>query len=93
MIDLPTFEGVVQALRAAGYADADIEWSENCGPPASAEDFARETIFVICNSGMKNTVARGIFNRVRAALARGDSVRTAFNHPGKARAIDEIWAR
>ena len=93
MIDLPTFEGVVQALRAAGYADADIEWSENCGPPASAEDFAREAIFVICNSGMKNTVARGIFNRVLAALARGDSARTAFNHPGKARAIDDIWAR
>ena len=93
MIDLPTFEGVVQALRAAGYADADIEWSENCGPPASAEDFAREAIFVICNSGMKNTVARGIFNRVLAALARGDSARTAFNHPGKARAIDYIWAR
>ena len=93
MIDLPTFEGVVQALRAAGYADADIDWSEKCGPPASAEDFAREAIFVICNSGMKNTVARGIFNRVLAALARGDSARTAFNHPGKARAIDDIWAR
>ena len=93
MIDLPTFEGVVQALRDAGYADADLQWSENCGPPASAEDFAHETIFVICNSGMKNTVARGIFNRVLAALARGDSARTAFNHPGKACAIDDIWAR
>ena len=93
VIDLPAFESIVQALRAAGYADADIEWAENCGPPACAEDFARETIFVICNSGMKNTVARGIFDRVRAALARGDSARTVFNHPGKARAIDDIWAR
>ena len=86
-------ESIVQALRTAGYADADIQWSENCGPPACAEDFTRETIFVICNSGMKNTVARGFFDRVRAALARGGSARTVFNHPGKARAIDDIWAR
>ena len=93
MIELGTFESVVDALRAAGYADADIEWSENCGPPTSAEAFARETIFVICNSGMKSTVARGIFERVCGAIARGESVRTAFNHPGKAQAIDEIWAR
>ena len=93
MIELGTFESVVDALRAAGYADADIEWSENCGPPTSAEAFARETIFVICNSGMKSTVARGIFERVCGAIARGESVRTVFNHPGKAQAIDEIWAR
>lgn len=93
MIDLPAFEGIVQELREAGHADADIEWSENCGPPASAEAFARATIFVICNSGMRNTVARGIFNRVCGALARGEAARTVFNHPGKARAIDDIWAR
>ncbi|MHB1826410.1 MAG: hypothetical protein ACYCV6_01790 [Steroidobacteraceae bacterium] len=93
MIELGTFESVVDALRAAGYADADIEWSENCGPPTSAEAFARETIFVICNSGMKSTVARGIFERVCGAIARGESVRTVFNHPGKAQAIDDIWAR
>jgi len=80
-------------LHSAGYADADIEWSENCGPPTSPEAFARETIFVICNSGMKNTVARGIFNRVCGALARGESARAVFNHPGKARAIDDIWGR
>lgn len=93
MIDRRAFDGIVEALREAGYADADMEWSENCEPPASAEAFARETIFVICNSGMKNTVAQGIFNRVCGALARGESARTVFNHPGKARAIDDIWAR
>ena len=69
MIDRRAFDGIVEALREAGYADADMEWSENCEPPASAEAFARETIFVICNSGMKNTVAQGIFNRVCGALA------------------------
>lgn len=93
MIEQGTFESVVDALRAAGYADADIEWSENCGPPTSAETFARETIFVICNSGMKSTVARGFFERVCGAIARGESARTVFNHPGKARAIDDIWSR
>ena len=48
---------------------------------------------MICNSGMKSTVALGIFTRVCGALVRGESARTVFNHPGKARAIDDIWAR
>jgi hypothetical protein len=49
-------------------------------------------IFVICNSGMKHTVARGVYNRVISALQGGESARTAFNHIGKAAAIDKIWA-
>lgn len=86
------FKSVVNALRDAGYADDDIEWSENAGPPKNAVAFAIEAIFVICNSGMKNTVARGIFERVRAALVNGRSAGAVFGHKGKVGAIDLIWA-
>ncbi|TIR86905.1 MAG: hypothetical protein E5X04_00440, partial [Mesorhizobium sp.] len=61
------------------------------GEPEDASDFASEAIFVICNSGMKNTVARGIYKRVMEAIDRGDSASTAFRHTGKAAAIDAIW--
>lgn len=78
------------AVKLAGYG-SDIEWSEQCGPPKHAEEFASEAIFVICNSGMHNVVARAIYDRVLAALEAHDSASTVFKHVGKARAIDEIW--
>lgn len=84
------FLHVVHALCEAGWRD-DIEWSENAGPPESPEDFAEEAVFVICNSGMKNTVARGIYDRILPVLRRGGRAFEAFKHPGKAKAIDWIW--
>lgn len=91
LITQERFEQLVDELRRAGFADDDIAWSERCMPPTDAGEFAIEAIFVICNSGMKNTVARRIFDKVRAALAAGQSARTVFGHPGKAAAIDAIW--
>lgn len=92
-MDLATFEQVIVDLRALGFADADIHWSENAGPPENAEHFASEAIFVICNSGMQNDIARAIFAKVMPALRAGRSAFDAFKHPGKAKAIDQIWAK
>lgn len=85
------FPALVARLRELGYADDDIAWAEAISPPETPEDFALEIAFVICNSGMKNEVARRIFERVSIALGRGDPVRGAFGHPGKADAIERIW--
>lgn len=71
--------------------NAAIEWQETVAPPARADDFAREAIFVICNSGMKHTVARKIFDRVMLALDRDEPARSVFGHTGKAAAIEKIW--
>jgi hypothetical protein len=87
-----TFQRVVDAICAAGHG-GDIEWSENAGPPDDAEDFALEAIFVICNSGMKNTVARRIYDRVSGEMLDGGRAFEVFKHPGKAAAIDHIWDR
>jgi hypothetical protein len=76
-----------------GVAEADISWAEGCQPPTSAVEFAYEAIFVICNSGMKNTVARGIYDRVVPALQAGRPVLEVFRHPGKAAAIEQIWRK
>lgn len=84
------FRTVLAALGEQG-AD-DVEWSESITPPATADDFAQEAIFVICNSGMKNTVARRIFDRCMTALHAGHPVLDVFNHFGKVKAIEAIWA-
>jgi hypothetical protein len=72
-------------------AEDDIEWAQALCPPGDADEFALEIIFVVCNSGMKNTVARGIFERVREALRAGRPVLEVFGHRGKAQAIEYIW--
>lgn len=70
----------------------DIVWSQGLTSPATAEVLAQEAIFVICNSGMRFTVAQGIYRKVMTALQNGQPVRTAFGHPGKAAAIEQIWS-
>lgn len=72
-------------------AEDDIEWAQGCKPPQDEEAFALEAIFVICNSGMKNTVARAIFDRCKVALWNGEPVIKVFRHAGKAAAIEHIW--
>ncbi len=66
---------LMTALVAQGY---DVYWAEDCAPPANAEVFARELIFVIVNSGMKNSIAERIYyDRILPAIERGDSVMLA----------------
>lgn len=89
-MEVAEFERLVVAVREAGYGH-DLDWSENAKPPADAEAFASEAIYVICNSGMKFEIARQIYDRVMPAVRRGEPARSAFGHPGKAGAIDTIW--
>lgn len=91
MIPIIDFQEIILQLRSAGWADGDIEWSENIIPPISADDFAEEAIYVICNSGMRFTVARSIFDRVMKCLRSDESSAAAFGHKGKCSAIDTIW--
>jgi hypothetical protein len=89
-ICLAQFGRLEAAIVEAGY-EGDIAWSETVSEPRDADEFAREAIFVICNSGMRFTVAQGIFGRVMASLECGGSAHHAFGHKGKCGAIDFIW--
>ena len=90
MITLARFRALEQVLRARGYGPM-IEWSEHLKPPTTAEDFAAHAIYVICNSGMRVTIAAPISEKCIAALHDGRSAKQVFGHPGKAQAIDTIW--
>jgi hypothetical protein len=85
------FVEVVRRLDASGWAAGDVEWSESVKEPDDAVAFARETIYVICNSGMRFTVARKIFDKVVTALDDGQSSSAVFGHKGKTGAIDRVW--
>lgn len=71
----------------------DIAWAEALQEPRNADEFALEIIFVICNSGMRYTTARTIYEKVVSELRRkdGGSAWAVFRHTGKAAAIDAIW--
>lgn len=87
---LRRFRLLEKALRANGYGPV-IDWSESIRPPEDADKFASSAIYVICNSGMRVTVAAPIAERCIVALLSGDSATGVFGHPGKAPAIDYIW--
>jgi len=90
MITLLRFRRLELDLRAMGYGPT-IEWSEAIAPANSADDYAGRIIYVICNSGLKATVAGPIYHRCMVAVSNGTSAASVFGHPGKSRAIDSIW--
>jgi hypothetical protein len=77
-------------LIAAGYA-GEIDWSENIKAPEDAGVIFNEYAWVVINSGMKEQVARKIWEKVQAALRAGLPVSSAFRHPGKAAAIQQFF--
>lgn len=71
MISLDDLTRLTSLLYELGYDD--VAWSESLSLPTNEDDFALELVFVIVNSGMRFTTARGIFERIKAALLRGAS--------------------
>jgi len=90
VITLLRFQRLENAVMQAGFR-ADIDWTEQLSAPQDPEDFARAAIYVVANSGMKNTVAVPIFEKCMDALHSGTPIRRVFGHPGKAQAMEAIW--
>lgn len=89
MITLDDFNQIVQLLGQ--QAEDDIRWAQSLCGPTDPDEFALDIVFVICNSGMRNTVARGIYERCVDALRGGRPVIEVFRHRGKVAAIETIW--
>lgn len=71
--------------------EGDYEWSENLKPPSTPDALSCEFTWVVLNSGMKNTVARKIMDRVWPLLIADQSIASAFGHKGKVAAIERVW--
>lgn len=87
---LARYKEVKSQIEAAGFSE-EIEWAQTVTPPNNAEEFAQEAIYIICNSGMRWTVARKIFDSIMPLIYSGKSAAGAFGHKGKVSAIDHIW--
>lgn len=68
-----------------------VSGAEEPSVPATAEDFARKVIFVICQASVTPSVGRQAYERCMRALGSGSTARIGFRHPGKADAIDQVW--
>jgi hypothetical protein len=77
-------------LRELGHG-GDYEWSQNLKPPRSPEELAAEFTWVVLNSGMRNTVARRIMDRLWPLVSASQPIGEAFRHPGKVAAIELVW--
>jgi hypothetical protein len=62
-------------------------------PPTDATDFALRVSYVILNSGMRWTVAKDIWDRLRPSLIEAGEVGGTFRHPGKVRSIEKVMSK
>lgn len=65
----------------------EIDWQENLKPCNDPYNFFMETCWVILNSGMKEQIARIIWDRIKIAWAQDIDISTVFKHKGKVSAI------
>jgi len=68
-----------------------LRWCMTDRRPSSAEDLAREIIWIILCAGRSAQAARTIEARVIAALDQGHPAVEAFGYRAKAAAIDRAW--
>ncbi len=74
----------------SGYSE-EYEWACNIKMPEKAVELFSEYAWVVINSGMKEQIARKIWNKVKAAIINDIPVRSVFGHPGKSKAIQDAW--
>ena len=79
-----------QFVIGKGYAH-DVDYYQDIPECNSDAAFAFETIWVICNSGMKNQVARKIYDRILQAMIDKKPLLDVFKHEGKVKAIESAW--
>jgi hypothetical protein len=89
-MDLDTYTGLRSQLVGLGYGD-EIAWAQTVQPVQDPHAFWCEFAWVVLNSGMKNSVAKGIWAKVRPVVESGGSAREVFGHKGKAAAIDFVY--
>lgn len=79
------------AVVGCGYGH-EIDWTESLELCIDADTFAMEYCWVVLNAGMKEQVARGIWDRLRPLLEAGQSLESHFRHMGKREALETGWS-
>lgn len=88
--DPRTLHGASRRSHYGGYEE-EIDWAETVPPVVDSFTFWAEYGWVVMNSGMKNQIARKIWEKVRPHVIAGGSAHDVFGHKGKASAIDLVY--
>ncbi len=86
---LQNYNSLVKQVMDAGYAE-EIEWASNIKTCGNSVDFLCETCWVIINSGMKEQIARKIWERIQEAWSSGSDSSSVFKHCGKCDAMELV---
>lgn len=78
-------------LMLHGYSE-EITWSKNVQVVSDPLVFWLEYSWVVLNSGMKNQIAKQIWDKVRPHVLGGGLAGEVFGHKGKAAGIDHVYA-
>lgn len=81
------FYSLVLKLIDAGFSN-EIAWQRNLKPCDNAQIFLYETCWVILNAGMKEQIARKIWQRIQIAWKNNIDILEVFKHKGKVNAIN-----
>lgn len=91
-MNVPEYRRLKKRVITAGYS-GEIKWAQSIKPPRTAEELWAEYSWVVLNAGMKEQVARKIWNRIKSAMDAGTDISKVFRHKGKTKAIDDAWAK
>lgn len=78
------------AIIDRGYAE-EIDWAQSIRPVSDPMDFWTEYAWVVLNSGMKEQIARMIWEKVRPVVHGGGTASSVFGYRAKARGIDLVF--
>ncbi|MBN8668779.1 MAG: hypothetical protein J0M30_14875 [Chitinophagales bacterium] len=88
-MDLENYNNIKNQVIEHGY-EHDIKWQENVTECTNQYEFFFETCWVILNSGMKEQIARKIWERIKKAWEDGVDISEVFKHNGKVKAIKYV---
>ncbi len=89
---IETYLDLKEKIRAAGYSN-EIDWAEDLKPVEDSWTFFCGYVWVVVNSGMKEQVARKIFDGIMVNFKAGGLPSNVFGHKAKCKAIIETLAR
>lgn len=90
-MNVEKFLELKKAVEEAGYSD-EVKWAEEMKLCENADAFAAEYVWVVISSGMKNQIARQIYDRVMLAYGMGKAISSVFRNVKKVAAIENMLA-
>lgn len=89
-MDKITYSLIRDMLIAAGHKK-DFDYFNSPRECKNADNFFSIYSFVVCNSGMKAQIAKGIYLRIMQCLKNDGDISTVFGHKNKVKAIKEVF--